>query len=117
MKTLPTEFSKDGFNYAQVQRTDSTAIYSQSKHGRILGYEVVKIRRLPPKTLPSGTVLPEREGYPSSESWGADGFTCMTLADALKRQAQLEQECPFSGTPYPTGATFEGEGSSYACRR
>jgi len=90
MQPLPTQFTNSGFTYAQVQRTAETAIYSQSKHGRIQAFEVVRIRKLPANTFPNGITSPAREAFPGNESWGTDGFTCLTLARAQERQMALE---------------------------
>ena len=90
MQPLPTQFTKFGFTYAQVQRTTETAIYSQSRHGRIQAFEVVRIRKLPANTFPNGITSPAREAFPGNESWGTDAFTYLTLDCARERQMALE---------------------------
>jgi hypothetical protein len=91
MQLLPTQFSRSGYRYDQVGRTATTAIYSQAKHGRIQAFAVIKIRRNPAVTMPGGMAYPAREAFPLPESWGADGFTCPTLAFAPARQMALEK--------------------------
>ena len=100
MQTLPTQFTKSGFTYAQVQRTAETAIYSQSRHGRVLAYEVIQIQHRPAEIMPDGTAYPEREGFPPSEGWGTTGFTCVTLGDAQARQMALNCRPVFSRSDF-----------------
>jgi hypothetical protein len=97
MQLLKTSFTLPGFQYTQVWRNGSFAIYEQrtKQVSAYLRYEVVRIRIRKAQTLPGGKDLPEREVYPRSEAWGHDGFTCHSLAEArvlvdtlLKRENQ-----------------------------
>lgn len=83
MQTLPETLVHSGYTLTQVERTETTAIYSKRKPGHHNDhYEAIRIRIAPAATPPSGSVLPEREIYPNSEAWGTDGFTSPTLEHA-----------------------------------
>lgn len=88
MKTLPTEFSKNGFNYKLIERNSVAAIYSQSSEGRINGYEVIKVKVFPEREV-MGKKVEAGEYYPGSEKWGTDAYTCGTLERALYRFNQF----------------------------
>ena len=74
MKTLPLAFDKDHFAYAQIDRSPTAAIYSQSQDGKVVAYEVVRIRVKAADEV-MGRQVPEREVYPSSREWGTYGWT------------------------------------------
>ena len=93
MQMLEKRFEDTIFCYDQIERQDTIAIYSQThKASRIKRYEVVKIRIRPPHLFPSGTLLPEHEAYPSSRSWGQDGWTFQTLPEARRHYVELGRE-------------------------
>jgi hypothetical protein len=90
MQPLPTTFEDRTFRYQQVERRDNLAIFTQThKTGKVVRYEVVRIRISPAHTWPNGDVSPERETYPGSAAWGHDGFTCFTLREAEALLAEL----------------------------
>ncbi len=90
MQPIATEFQDATFTYTQVERQGDIAIFAQQhKHGGAPCYEVVRIRVSPEHTWPNGKVSPERETYPNSKSWGTDGWTCFTLAEAQAKVAEL----------------------------
>lgn len=83
MESIAATFTKGNFRFRQVERYGELAIYEQTHaHGPMVRYEVVRIRVCPAQVILSGSRLPEREVYPSSSSWGKDGFTTYTLAEA-----------------------------------
>jgi hypothetical protein len=43
-KILKTEFGKDGFAWKMLDSTESKAIYSQSREGKIIGYVVAVVK-------------------------------------------------------------------------
>ncbi|GDX12091.1 hypothetical protein LBMAG57_38630 [Verrucomicrobiota bacterium] len=79
------------FHYRQFTRQNNLAIYEQMKRGKVYSYEVIRIRRRRAVEI-KGSVYPEREVYPRSEDWGADGFTCCTLTEAHARLHRLQKE-------------------------
>jgi hypothetical protein len=89
MESLPLSFRDRGFLYEQVEREASLALYRQTNHAGVVRYEVIRIRIQREHTWPNGTTTPEKEAYPGSNSWGALGFTCHTLAEAQALMASL----------------------------
>lgn len=87
MNPLPTSFKKDGFQFDQIERRGNLAIYRQHK-GKIEAFEVVKIKQRNAWSA-FGRNFPAAEHYPASESWGTDGFTLPTLADARAKMQSL----------------------------
>jgi hypothetical protein len=69
IEPLPRIVRTNKRDYTLVKRTGNIAIYQS---GDII--EVIRIRIAKPATLPSGTILPWRETYPSSEQFGSHGF-------------------------------------------
>ena len=94
MKRLPTKFTKGRYQFEQLCRTDSTAIYVQHINGREEVFEVIIIRianREPVKSR--GRVkwsdCEPYECYPSSDTWGSCGFTFTTEAEARAKYELL----------------------------
>lgn len=90
MKTLPTEFTKNGFTHRQIERTGNLAIFERKKPSHSHPhFEVVRIRTSTDSfvTYPDGRSVwrDATELYPPSEAWGKDGFTCRTLSEAQNR--------------------------------
>jgi hypothetical protein len=91
MNRLSQEIRKNGFIYKLMNRSAKKAIYAQYLNNLLIGYEVIKIRVHPPRY--NGFLLRDesaREVYPSSEQWGKNGWTCMTLEKALERYNQID---------------------------
>lgn len=88
MLTLAQSFTRQGFAYRQLERAGNLAIYSQSRHGRIQGYEVIRARHRPEREI-NGKRLDAGERYPISEEWGAHAFTCLTMESAKARLARM----------------------------
>lgn len=84
MRPIDTHFTLRGFEMQQVKRHDNVAIYSQSRDGHPLAWEVVVIRIAPAANI-CGNEYPEREIYPNDEAWGKRGWTCLTLEEAERR--------------------------------
>lgn len=87
MKPLALETSHSGYKLTQVHREGKLAIYAGQKinHSKPHHWEVIRIRSGKAFTSPDGVAYPDREVYPKSESWGTDGWTAMSLPDALKK--------------------------------
>jgi hypothetical protein len=65
-----------GHVLTQVLREKSIAIYARSRPNREPHeLELVVIRVKPESRLPNGTVVPEREAYPSNSEWGQFGWS------------------------------------------
>jgi hypothetical protein len=87
IKRLPEKFTRNRYQFAQLCRTDNTAIYIQHINGRQKAFEVIVIgvaNRHVVKT--NGRVAWETcqpyECYPSTEAWGTHGWTYTTQSDA-----------------------------------
>ena len=73
-KPLELRFCHDGFDYRRIARKGQAAIYEQSHMGRVLAYEVIRIRRRDGFSI-QGKYIEPAEVYPRSEAWGMDGWT------------------------------------------
>ena len=95
MKTLPIEFTKNGFQYRQLARDGNAALYSQTK-GDFGAYEVFAIQSHNGREI-AGKLIPPAEFGPSSEEWGSKGWTYtdrrvawaayLGLAEKLRKEA------------------------------
>jgi hypothetical protein len=88
---LPERFTSDGFELAQVFREGDLAIYTQSKFGRVIAYEAVRIRHRPARKLPNGVIIPPQEAYPHPSDWGFSAWSCATLERAHQKLAALRE--------------------------
>jgi hypothetical protein len=92
MKKLDKDFESAGFKYKQIHREKMFAIYernhisSENKH-----YEAIKIQSHNGMEI-AGKKLPPSEFYPSSNSWGRYGFTCITKKEAYNRLDRMMKE-------------------------
>jgi hypothetical protein len=103
VKTLPTTFGSDGFNFQQLRREGGIAIFLKQKPGLVReypasckSYEVVMIQKRDAYTWPDGQTTPAHEAMPSSRDWGKYGWTCQTLEDAelrFKTLVRTQFEC------------------------
>lgn len=90
IRKLPTTFRKHGYDFELVEREEKKAIYAQSYEGRILAFEVIKIRVRPPQTnVFLGREDPAREVYPTSEQWGRQGWTICEKDKAMEKYNSL----------------------------
>ena len=93
-RPLPTEFSRDGFNYRQIAREGDAAIYEQTWSGcssPSVCYEVVRIRRREGFHI-NGRFVEAAEVYPNSNSWGVDGFTLTDKDAAFAKLRELSAQ-------------------------
>ena len=92
MKKLEKEFESAGFKYKQIHRENMYAIYernyinSDKKH-----YEAIRIQSHNGIEI-AGNKIPPSEFYPSSNSWGLHGFTCLSKENAYKRLDRMMEE-------------------------
>jgi hypothetical protein len=76
-KSLPTRFRSGEFEYRQIAREGSAAIYEQTWLGCAepsICYEVIRIRHRDGFQI-GGRFVEPAELYPKAEAWGIDGFT------------------------------------------
>lgn len=88
MEKLKEQFRKHGYDYSMVNRSDIAAIFQQSDAGKVIAFEVIKVR-ISKACHTFGKDYPEREIYPGDNEWGLYGWTYKTLADAQARFNQL----------------------------
>jgi len=103
MRMLATEIEDGLFQYTQVTRQGVWAIYTQ-RH-RVSGvcrYALVHIRERPAWVAPNGQPVAATEVYPASRTWGRDGWTFFTLAQA---QAALGDRLAGQDAEEPTHVT------------
>lgn len=93
MKKIEKQFTQKGFAFRQLHREQDYAIYERwseaspdRKH-----YEVIKIQSHNGYAI-GGQSYPPSEFYPSSNSWGMHGFTCLSKENAYKRLEKLIKE-------------------------
>lgn len=86
MKKIEKFFTEKNFTFKQICREGNFAIYERwndsypdNKH-----YEVVKIQSHNGYAI-AGNSYPPSEFYPSANSWGINGFTCVSRDLAYKR--------------------------------
>jgi len=90
MHILELELEDGRFRYAQVERRENVALYTQThKASGHVRYEVIKIKIQAEHTWPNGVTTPEKEAYPGSGSWGRDGWTFFALATAQQKMGEL----------------------------
>lgn len=88
-KPLKTEFRKDQFNFTQVSKDGDVAIYEKTKPSFTKSiYEVILIIRHNGYVIGGSNVEPS-ECYPSSESFGRNGWTYPTLEMAQAKAQSL----------------------------
>lgn len=97
MKTLSEKFSRNGFLFEQVRRTESAAIYKKRKGCCDWSFEVIRIRTRKEREA-FGTTFEAGEFYPSSEEWGVHGWTYTDLAGAERRLEDLVRPKTKNGT-------------------
>ena len=97
MKTLPTKFGSDGFNFEQLRREGDIAIFVKRKPPfKFKNYEVVIIQKRDAYIWPNGATTPAHEAMPSSRDWGKYGWTFQTLEDCesrFKTLVETQFEC------------------------
>ena len=92
MKKLEKEFESSSSKYKQIHRENMYAIYerhhvsSEKKH-----YEAIKIQSHNGYEI-AGNKIPPSECYPTSNSWGSNGFTCLNKKSAYDRLDRIMKE-------------------------
>jgi hypothetical protein len=93
MKKLDKTFTSNGFEFKQIHREDMFAIYER-KHTsstKDSHYEAIKIQSHNGMEI-AGNKIPPSEYYPSSNSWGRHGYTCISRENAYKRLDRMMKE-------------------------
>jgi hypothetical protein len=93
MKKLDEQFESAGFKYKQTHREDMFAIYERKRIDSIKDshYESIKIQSHNGMEI-AGNKIPPSEYYPSSNSWGRHGYTCITKKDAYIKLDKMIKE-------------------------
>ena len=93
MKKLDKEFESAGFKYKQIHREDMFAIYERGYINTTKDphYEAIKIQSHNGMEI-AGNKIPPSEYYPSSNSWGRYGYTCVTKKDAYIKLDKIIKE-------------------------
>ena len=92
MKKLDKEFESSNFKFKQIHREKMFAIYerhhisSENKH-----FETIKIQSHNGYEI-AGNKIPPSECYPTSNSWGTHGFTCLTKKAAYDKLDEMMKE-------------------------
>jgi len=92
MKKLDKEFESSSFKFKQIHREKMFAIYerhhisSENKH-----FETIKIQSHNGYEI-AGNKIPPSECYPTSNSWGTHGFTCLTKKAAYDKLDEMMKE-------------------------
>lgn len=85
---LPTSYKENGYDFIIIKRVDDIVIAEQRYEGRLLAYEVYKVKKTPPMDL-NGYSYPAKESTPGSSQWGISGWTFFSLEDAEKKLQEL----------------------------
>lgn len=94
MKTIETKIETAKYRLQQIARVGNVAIYHRVDNGQNgqkqidSGFEVIRIQTHNGYSI-GGIEVEPSEYYPSSEQWGVNGWTCVTLLDALNKVKQL----------------------------
>jgi hypothetical protein len=76
LPAVASELRFAGHTLKMVFREKSIAIYARSRpNSEPHEYELIVIQHRRQKQLPSGAIVPEREGYPSNSEWGRFGWS------------------------------------------
>ena len=91
MKKLSDKFKTSGFTLELIKRVDFFAIYGRFKEDfkkETYHFEVIRIRSHNGYFM-KGKEIAASEFYPSTSSWGVDGFTFKSLKEAENKLEQL----------------------------
>lgn len=90
LKKLPVTFKKNGYDFEQLDRGEQKAIYSATFGGRVVAFEVIKIRiRKEQTNLFTGNLDPPTEIYPGNEQFGKTGWFISTREKAYEKYNSL----------------------------
>jgi hypothetical protein len=102
MKTL-TQYTKHGITRSILHRSGNIGIFASERD-----YEVIVIQSHDGRVI-QGNECPAAEYPPSSEQWGAKGWTYRTIDEALAKYNGLVAKIPIPATPSDRQERFEAE--------
>lgn len=92
MTPIPATYTSMGFTFKLVAREGMVAIYEQADGGRVLAYEVVRVRPRKARVIKvrgEEHHVPAHEELPGNADWGTSGWTFSLFAgrnpDALEQ--------------------------------
>lgn len=91
MKALPLTFSKNGFQYVQLDRNDQAALYIQYDGQKAVHYEVFKIRYSSDKTI-GGRHYPPAEKVPNDAEFGKSAWSIPYKDQAYEKFKSLSYD-------------------------
>jgi hypothetical protein len=83
-RKLKARFSKRGYEYRLVKRSDEVAMYEQWADERLHAYEVFRVQVNDARVI-AGRAVSAGESSPGDEQWGKKGWTCLTRESAEQR--------------------------------
>jgi len=100
MKTL-TQYTKHGITRSILHRSGNIAIFASERD-----YEVITIQSHDGRVIASNE-CPAAEYPPSSEQWGAKGWTYRTIDEAIAKYNDLIASVPIPATHSDRQDSFE----------
>lgn len=92
MKQLEKKFESLGFSFSCIHREGIYSIYERKQiQSEYKHYEAIRIQSHNGYEM-HGVKYPPSEYYPSANSWGAHGYTCLTKKDAFKRLDKMMEQ-------------------------
>lgn len=88
---LPQKLSRHSYTYEQIWRNEKLAIYSQTLGGKIIGYEVFKIK-FQRERIFMGIFFPRKERFPYDGEFGCSAWTLGTIEDAYTKLNSIINE-------------------------
>ena len=88
---LKKKIRKSVFTYIQIARTDCVAIYAQYLYGRVICYEVFKIKIQKERNF-DGRHFPRKEKFPSDSEFGKNAWAIRKFTQAYTKYVMLNAE-------------------------
>ena len=102
MKTLPTTFRSDGFDFEQLVREGMVVLFRKSKpEFANISYEVVVLHESQDHLGPRGNLILPAECMPQNEKWGQEGWSYRDEEDAWAKFRGLVEARKGSAYAYP----------------
>ena len=92
MKQLEKKFESLGFSFSCIHREGIYSIYERKQiQSEYKHYEAIKIQSHNGYEI-AGNKIPPSECYPTSNSWGSNGYTCLNKKSAYDRLDRIIKE-------------------------
>jgi hypothetical protein len=93
MIQLANTYKKNSYEFNLIERDGDVAIYEQIDPDtkQRVAFEVFEILKWPDREI-SGVKIAAREGTPSNEQWGKNGYTVWTIDEAIKKKELLKSK-------------------------